>query len=232
MAPTLRVGDNAGVNSEERRRRGPRFWIGLGLLLAGLALLAWIAWQLWGTNWQSRKTHERLIEELNSACAGGEELADSDKGPVIGIVRIPEFGKKYQVPLLEGTTDEVLAAGFGHLEDTQLMGERGNFVIAGHRVTHGEPLRDMPELEPGDEVIIDTCVKTYTYELTSGGEDLRVPFTAGWVLDRLPHNPSGGVEPKQVEGQKLLTLTTCAELFHTDDRLVAFGVLKSVAPRD
>lgn len=230
MALSLRVGDNAGVKSEERRRR-PRFWIGLGLLLAGLGLLAWIAWQLWGTNWQSRKTHERLIEELNSACADGQKVKRSDKGEVIGIVRIPELGRKYRVPLLEGTSDEVLAAGFGHIEDTQLMGQRGNFVIAGHRVTHGEPLRDMPDLEPGDEVIIDTCDRSYTYVLTSGGDDLRVPFTAGWVLDRLPKNPSGGVQPKQVEGQKLLTLTTCAELFHTDDRLVAFGVLKKVAPR-
>jgi sortase A len=30
---------------------------------------------------------------------------------------------------------------------------------------------------------------------------------------------------------KLLTLTTCAELFHTDDRLVAFAVLESEEKR-
>jgi sortase A len=37
--------------------------------------------------------------------------------------------------------------------------------------------------------------------------------------------------PSQEEGQRLLTLTTCAELFHTDDRMVAFGHLVETEPR-
>jgi sortase A len=56
-----------------------------------------------------------------------------------------------------------------------------------------------------------------------------VSFTAGWVLDRIPHNPEpGGVQPPQDEGQRLLTMITCAELFHSDWRLAAFGELLSV----
>ena len=50
------------------------------------------------------------------------------------------------------------------------------------------------------------------------------------MLDPLPVNPDGGVGP--LDGQdRLITLATCAELFHTDDRLVAFGHLLSVEPR-
>ena len=67
--------------------------------------------------------------------------------------------------------------------------------------------------------------------LDSGGDDLTVGFDQVWVLDPLPTNPAEGVQPAQAPGQRLLTLTTCAELFHTDDRLIAFGHLKSSSRR-
>jgi sortase A len=50
------------------------------------------------------------------------------------------------------------------------------------------------------------------------------------VVDRLPTNPDGGVEPAQRPGQRLITLTTCSELFHTDNRMIAFGHLVSSRP--
>ena len=148
------------------------------------------------------------------------------------MVRIPAFGPDNAVPLLEGTSDEALAAGFGHLDGTADPGRVGNFAIAGHRVTHGEPLADMPDLEVGDRVIIETATHTYTYVLDTGGDDLTVDFDETWVLDPVPTNPDpGGTQPDQEPGQRLLTLLTCAELFHTDDRLVAFGHLVDSEPR-
>jgi sortase A len=33
------------------------------------------------------------------------------------------------------------------------------------------------------------------------------------------------VQPAQRPGQRLITLTTCSELFHTDNRMIAFGHL-------
>jgi sortase A len=154
------------------------------------------------------------------------------EGAATALVRIPRFGDDYVMPVLEGTSDDVLAAGFGHFADTAGPGEKGNYALAAHRVTHGEPLRRMPDLQAGDEEIIETRTTTYTYELTSGGDDLVVPFTAGWVVDPLPTNPEeGGVQPAQEPGQRLITLTTCSEIFHTDNRMVAFGVLKDRQPR-
>ena len=53
-----------------------------------------------------------------------------------------------------------------------------------------------------------------------------VPFTGVWVLDPLPKNPEpAGSQPAQGRGQRLITLTTCSEIFHTDDRMIAFGHL-------
>jgi len=57
--------------------------------------------------------------------------------------------------VIEGIGDAELARGFGHFPVRE-SGERGNYALAGHRITHGEPLRDMPELRPGDEVIVET----------------------------------------------------------------------------
>ena len=46
------------------------------------------------------------------------------------------------------------------------------------------------------------------------------------MIDPLPKNPEpGGVQPAQRRGQRLITLTTCSEIFHTDDRSIAFGHL-------
>ena len=50
-----------------------------------------------------------------------------------------------------------------------------------------------------------------------------MPFTTTWVVDPLPTNPDpDGAMPPQRAGARLLTLITCSELFHTDNRLVAF----------
>ena len=42
-----------------------------------------------------------------------------------------------------------IAAGIGHMEDTAEAGQAGNYALAAHRVTHGEPFAKFPELLPG-----------------------------------------------------------------------------------
>ncbi|MBW8752117.1 MAG: class E sortase [Propionibacteriales bacterium] len=205
------------------------FWFGIGLILAGLGLLGYVAWQFWGTNWVARKHQRELTSQVQKDWAAGKGCDKfCPKGATLALIRIPRFGPKYVVPLLEGTDKAtVLDKGaFGHFENTAGPGQVGNFAIAGHRVTHGEPLRHMPDLRPGDKVIVETRKFTYTYVLDTNPNDLVISFTGTWVLDPLPHNPDpGGPEPQQVEGQRLITLTTCSEIFHTDNRMIAFGHL-------
>lgn len=207
-------------------RRGHRIqtWLGVGFLLAGLAMVGWYCWQTYGTTWQSRQKHAEVVAQLEEEWGQGSTTVESEFGDALAIIRIPRLGDDYAVPLLEGTSDEVLAAGFGHLEDTADPGAEGNFVVAGHRVTHGEPLRDMADLDVGDEVVVETAEAFFTYRLTTGGDDLEVPFTASWVLDPRPVNPdpNGVTAP---DAPAVLTLTTCSELFHTDQRWVAFASL-------
>jgi sortase A len=217
-----------------RARRGPTFWIGIGLVLAGLGVLAYVAWQFFGTNVVSHRKQQQIVEQTRrdwssqpGATANAKQV---NLNGAMALIRIPRFGEKYVMPVQAGTSDSVLAEGFGHFPGSAGPGRIGNFAIAAHRVTHGEPLRDMPKLRPGDEVIVETKHATFTYRLDTDPNDLIVTFKDVWVVDRLPKNPDGGVQPAQRPGQKLLTLTTCAELFHTDNRMIAFGHLVGTRP--
>jgi sortase A len=220
-----------------RRGRGPSFWIGVGLILAGLGVLAYVAWQFFGTNIVAHQRQQDIVEQTQkvweseagagaTGAARGVELNGAE-----ALIRIPKFGRNYVIPVQQGVSDRVLSEGYGHFKGSARAGGVGNYALAAHRVTHGEPLRRMPELRPGDKVIVETKDRTYTYELDTNPNDLIVGFADVWVLDRLPKNPHGGVEPAQRPGQRLITLTTCAELFHTDNRMIAFGHLVGSTPR-
>jgi sortase A len=219
-----------------RGTRGRRiaFWSGITLVVAGVAVLVHVGWQVWGTTWVSQREQRELAGSLEQQWrSGGERLQPRyvPTGEASALVRIPAFGRSYVVPVLEGTSDEVLTRGYGHFTRSADPGEVGNYALAAHRVTHGEPLRRMPELRPGDEVVVETVDTTYTYRLDTDPRELVIPFTGTWVLDPLPKNPDGGIQPAQRPGQRLITLTTCSEIFHTDDRMIAFGHLVSAEPK-
>jgi sortase A len=219
---------------DTRAATGSRWQVRVGLLLiaAGLAVVGWVCWQYFGTNVVAHHRQVEVVDDLEEGWAEGRSDVSAAGTTAGALVRIPRFGHDYRMPLLEGTSDEALSSGIGHFEGTAEPGDEGNVVLAAHRVTHGEPFSDMPSLRPGDKVIVETADTTYTYVMDTGGDDLEVSFDAEWVLAPLPDNPDpGGVEPAQGPGQRLITLTTCAELFHTDERLVAFGHLVGAEPR-
>jgi len=206
-----------------KRRRGAGFWIGVGMLLAGLAIVGWLLWEFFGTNIVARRDMRRNVQLFER----GSTLTDAQ-----ALVKIPRFGKKYVVPVYAGVSTDVLARGLGHFDHTADPGQVGNYALAGHRVTHGQPLHDMPDLRPGDKVIVITHGRTFTYQLDTNPNDLIVPFTAIWVTTPDPTNPeAGGVEPPR-KYHRLITLTTCSELFHTDNRMIAFGHLVSSHPNN
>lgn len=221
-------------------RRGVSFWLGIGLVAAGLGLLGYVGWQMFGTNIVSERKQREAVEALERQWAqeptdiegegAGPEVEPVRLGSATALIRIPRFGDDYVMPVFEGVADDVLARGYGHFEDAAQAGEKGNYALAAHRVTHGEPLRDMPKLRPGDEVIVETRDTIYTYVLDTDPNELVVTFEDVWVVAAKPENPDpDGVQP--ADDPRLITLTTCAELFNTDKRMIVFGHLESKSPK-
>ncbi len=114
---------------------------GILLILAGLGMLAYIAWQYFGTNIVSKHKQEEVKQSIAEDWGKG---LDSD---AIGLLRVPRFGDTYEKPIVKGFGDDALARGVGWDTKSAEPGEIGNFAIAGHRVTHGELFSKFPKLK-------------------------------------------------------------------------------------
>jgi len=210
------------VKPRRRNRNRTITILGLCLIVIGLGFMGYVGWQYYGTNVVSKRHHGQIKEDLQS---NWDEGIDGD---AIGLVRIKRFGEDYEIPLVEGFDDEALANGIGWNPDGAKAGEVGNFAISGHRVTHGEPFRDFLDLRAGDTVEIETRTHIYTYKLTNSGDSLTLPFTSSWPLQDVPKKGHAGETPQDPK----LTMVTCSELFHTDNRNVVFGDLVSKEAKD
>ncbi|MFC6984497.1 class E sortase [Streptomyces cirratus] len=144
------------------------------------------------------------------------------EGRAFAEMYVPRFGADWNKPVLEGTGPEPLKKGLGHYPRSARPGETGNFAVAGHRRTYGDPFKDVPELRPGDAVIIKDAVAWYTY--TVRAEPLRVLPTETGVVDPVPQG-----SPFSAPG-RYLTLTTCEPEWGHSHRLVVWAELTGTRP--
>jgi sortase A len=208
-----------------RDSRSRRFFRVLGVLLVvvGLGFIGWFAWQYWGTNIVAKQKQAEIKELI------AEDWGKGIDGNAIGLLRVPRFGDDYEVPIVKGGDllgpkgERALAEGVAWYEPGARPGEIGNFAIAGHRVTHGEPFRDFLKLKKGDKVYVETRKKVFTYVLRNSGRSIVVPFTTSWPLADVP-DPNRSNEKAT---EPVMTMVTCSELFHTDNRSVVIGDLDS-----
>ena len=226
-----------------RRRRLPGWAVPvLVLLVAVLALGGWVGYVFVGTNLVgqyrslSEKTRLRAAWQQASPSPSADSsvppsgpptarptapAAGATAGGPLALLRIPAFGPGYEVPVLSGTGLDVLGRGVGHYSATALPGQVGNFAVAGHRATSGQPFAKLLELRRGDRVVVETRTAVYTYVLDVAPRDLTVQPSAGWVLDPVPG------KPRSTPTEALLTLTTEQDLVRTPDRSVGIGHLAS-----
>jgi LPXTG-site transpeptidase (sortase) family protein len=141
------------------------------------------------------------------------------------LIYIPRLQDKvWELPVTRGVDPDDLISGLGHYPDNALPGEKGNFALAGHRATYGEPLANIDQLKQNDEVIIQTSGNWYVYKLIL---DEIVEPDAMWVLDE---NPGGIVNKTGVE--EMITITTCHPRWGSTHRWIWWGVLTEVRPYD
>ncbi|MGW2489556.1 class E sortase [Streptomyces sp. NPDC001606] len=143
-------------------------------------------------------------------------------GTAFAIMYIPRLGFTWNKPVLEGTGRDVLAKGLAHYRGTARLGRTGNFAVAGHRRTYGDPFKDFPRLRPGDAVVLTDGTTWFTYRIDKG--PYRTVPTDVAVIDPVP-GASGYRRPG-----RYLTLTTCDPEWGHSHRLIVWAHLDSTQP--
>ncbi|NUK35056.1 class E sortase [Streptomyces lunaelactis] len=179
-------------------------------------------------------------EAVPGETGGTGETPDRGKAERPGRAPAPRWDQAYAIlrihrlgvvaPVAQGIGKRgVLDKGYiGHYPQTAQPGQAGNFAVAGHRNTHGEPFRYINRLRSGDEVRVETREAVYLYVVDKGLAQT-APRDTG-VIANVPRSivkPSAGYS----EPGYYLTLTTCTPEYSSTYRLVVWGKLKSMRPR-
>ena len=139
-------------------------------------------------------------------------------GRPFAMLRIPALGRDWKFAVVEGATLAQLSTGPGHVTGTQLPGQLGNFAVAAHDVTAGNPFLHLKTLRTGDRIYVTTQYATYTYRVT--GEKV-VRYTDVAVLAPVPGSPGATATSAHI------TLITCTPvtLLFTPWRVIVTGAL-------
>jgi len=128
----------------------------------GVLALAYCAWVVVGAakyQFRSRETLQRLrSQHLRSSSS--PSTSRPARGSVLADLEIPRIG--LSVMVVEGTDEEVLRLGAGHLPGSGLPGRTGNVVVAGHRDTFFRSLRNV---QVGDTIDLTSPQGTYHYRV-------------------------------------------------------------------
>jgi sortase A len=207
--------------------------IGRACITAGVLILLFVTYQLWGTGIREAQAQNRLedefeerIADLDGSDGAGPPTTAPDgggtpttvgppppppaDGDAMAHIRIPAIDVDKIV--VEGVTVSDLKRGPGHYPDSPLPGQPGNAAIAGHRTTYGAPFNRIDELETGDEILITTLQGSFTYEVR---EQLIVAPDQVEVLDDF--------------GDDRLTLTACHPKYSARQRIVVVAALQGEA---
>jgi sortase A len=213
--------------------------VGELLVTAGLVVLLFVVYQLYWTNIESDRAQHQITDTLEKRWAdagtggssGGTDPGGSTSsalqrltpGEGFALMRIPRLGSSWVKPVVQGVTLPDLHKGLGHYPTSALPGQLGNFAVAGHRATNGEPFRNLDEVRVGDSVVLETQSSWFVYQVD---KTFKVLPDGVWVIDPVPGKPIGTTPT-----QKLITLTTCDPRWGHTRRLIISGHLVQVQPK-
>jgi sortase A len=208
--------------------------IGRACITAGVLILLFVVYQLWGTGIREAQAQNKLEDQFANVLDDAAQVPTSTTGstststpgststtsttepaPALEPVpegeptahlRIPKIGLDKIV--VEGVALPDLKKGPGHYPDSPLPGQKGNAAIAGHRTTYGAPFNRIDELVAGDEILVETVQGDFRYLVT---EQLIVSPTQVDILDD--------------KGDNRLTLTACHPKYSARQRIVVVAML-------
>ena len=207
--------------------------IGRVCITAGVLILLFVAYQLWGTGIREAQAQNDLESEFEEVI--GDDADDGDvtstippgdttdstdpaagtgatdppppppaEGDAMAQIRIPAIDVDKIV--VEGVQVSDLKRGPGHYPNSPLPGQPGNAAIAGHRTTYGAPFRHIDELHPGDRIVVDMPDGRFVYrvEQTKIVDDQDLS-----VLDPV--------------GYRRLMLSACHPLYSAAQRIIVYA---------
>ncbi|MER5940935.1 class E sortase [Streptomyces sp. NPDC001928] len=203
--------------------------IGEVFITTGVLMLLFVSYQLWWTNVRAHAQADKEASSLQDDWASGKGNPGTfEPGQGFALLHIPKLD--VVVPIAEGISNKkVLDRGMvGHYGEGKLKtpmpdAKTGNFGLAGHRNTHGEPFRYINRLAQGDAIVVETQDKYFVYKMAS-----ILPVTSPSnvsVLDPVPPG-SGFTGPG-----RYITLTTCTPEFTSKYRLIVWGKMVEERPR-
>ncbi|MFE9836143.1 class E sortase [Streptomyces sp. NPDC005551] len=203
--------------------------IGEVFITTGVLMLLFVTYQLWWSNIRAHQQAGSAASHLQEDWANGKRTPGAfEPGQGFAILHIPRLD--VVAPIAEGISkSKVLDRGMvGHYDKDSVKtampeAKTGNFGIAGHRNTHGEPFRYINRLKPGDPIVVETQDEYFVYEMASI-LPVTPPSNTG-VLDPVPKG-SGFTAPG-----RYITLTTCTPEFTSKYRMIVWGKMVEERPR-
>jgi sortase A len=157
----------------------------------------------------TRPNEAEIPEHLRPLVQSLAEVPIPTQGPEQAIrIQIPSIN--VDAPIVQGDGWEQLKKGVGQHIGSVNPGQEGNLVLTAHNDVFGEIFRYLDELKKGDQIIVYTNQRAYTYVIT--GSEI--------------------VEPTQVEvmaptSQETITLISCYPYRVDNKRIAVKGMLQN-----
>jgi len=180
--------------------------LGRTMVVAGLLLLSFVAYQLWGTGIAEGRSQSAMATQFVKP-----QPVQPTFGGLVGRITIPSIGvSKYVVA---GARLKDLERGPGLFPGSPLPGQKGNVAIAGHRTTFGAPFGRIDEIQDKEKIILESKDGTFIY--TVDGEPKIVSATDTAVTKTI--NPEIAT----------LTLVSCYPKWTSTQRIIVVATLDS-----
>ncbi len=157
----------------------------------------------------AKPNEAEIPEHLRPLMQSMLEVVVPTPGPAQAIrIRIPAIG--VDAPIVQGDDWEQLKKGVAQHIGSANPGDKNNVVLTAHNDVFGQIFRDLDQLEAGDEVILYTSQRSYTYVVT-GSEIV----------------PPNKVEVMAPTDEAIVTLISCYPYMVDNKRIIVRAVLQA-----
>lgn len=218
-------------------------------MTAGVFVLLFLGWHVWYNDvvagmaqdsagaalsheWDKQPTN---VVEFDRAVGTSNGVFTVVEPPVIPVGKpatrfasmiVPRFGASYNRAIAVGvdrkTVLNIRNAGIGYYQQSQLLGQVGNFAVAAHRITFGAPFADIEKLRLGDRIYIETKEGWFVYRFRN------LEYVWPNNVHVLQPVPESKAKPKD----RILTMTSCHPVLTSVERIIAYSTYESFIPRE